>query len=129
MSESTIAGADVDAELADLLGRARDDSDRRRARQLFALVLDTPERMKIGTPCAYCQAILSRFPLEAGISPRSKVLEETSAAELLRDAPETVPVAAGARYTVADNMLLSVEGEVDTINESVIWSLRFQYIM
>jgi len=93
---ATIADAALDAELADLLGRAPDDADRRRARQLFALVLDTPGRMKIQTLHAFCQSILGRFPLEAGISPQSTVLDETSAAELLRDAREAVLARAGA---------------------------------
>ncbi len=93
---ATIPDAELDAQLTDLLGRAPDDAERRRARQLFARVLDTPGRMKIQTLHAFCQSILGRFPLEAGISPQSTVLDETSAAELLRDAREAVLAHAGA---------------------------------
>ena len=92
---ATMADQDLDAKLIDLLGRSPEAHERRRARQLFALVLDTPGGMKIQTLHAFCQSILGRFPLEAGISPQSSVLDETSAAELLRDAREAVLAEAG----------------------------------
>ncbi len=38
---------------------------RRRARALFAEVLDLPGGMRIGTIHAFCQSLLRRFPLEA----------------------------------------------------------------
>ena len=85
----------LDSELHALLGRAPDANLRRRARSLFARVLDAAGGMKIQTLHAFCQAVLARFPLEAGISPQSRVLDEDSAAELLHDARETVLAAAG----------------------------------
>ena len=42
------------------------------ARSLFARVLDTKGGMKIMTIHSFCQSILKRFPLEAGISPLLK---------------------------------------------------------
>jgi ATP-dependent helicase/nuclease subunit A len=56
------------------------------ARQLFARVLDTPGGMRILTIHAFCQSVLRRFPLEAGIAPQFEVMDERSAAELLREA-------------------------------------------
>jgi len=73
------------------LTNAPPSEDRRRtARQLFARVLDTPGGMKIQTIHAFCQSLLKRFPLEAGIAPHFDVLDERSAAELLIEAREAV---------------------------------------
>src|SRR5208282_4625409 len=43
---------------------------------------------------AFCQALLRRFPLEADVSPEFAVLDERGAAEALRDAAESMIVAA-----------------------------------
>jgi opacity protein-like surface antigen len=40
-----------------------------------------------------------------------------------------IPLAAGVRYTFADDMVLSLEGQVDTTNDSAQWNLRWQYLM
>jgi ATP-dependent helicase/nuclease subunit A len=73
------------------LTNAQPSEDRRRvARRLFARVLDTPGGMKIQTIHAFCQSLLKRFPLEAGIAPHFDVLDERSAAELLIEAREQV---------------------------------------
>ena len=65
-----------------------------RARRLFALVLDTPGGIKISTIHAFCQTLLRRFPLEAGIMPEFAVVEERGAAELLAEAAQRVLIAA-----------------------------------
>ena len=53
------------------------------ARRLFGEVLDTPGGLRIETIHAFCDSLLSRFPLEAGISPNFKVMDETAASECL----------------------------------------------
>ncbi|TMK05753.1 MAG: hypothetical protein E6G72_17930, partial [Alphaproteobacteria bacterium] len=60
------------------------------ARQLFARVLDSPGSAKIATIHAFCQSLLRRFPLEAGVPPEFAVLDERGAAEALAEAAETV---------------------------------------
>jgi ATP-dependent helicase/nuclease subunit A len=60
------------------------------ARKLFAEVLDLPGGMRIGTIHAFCQSLLRRFPLEAGLSPHFEVADDTDAALRLREARETV---------------------------------------
>ena len=72
--------------LEDLLGNAPPDDASRRARQLFARVLEAPGGMKIMTIHAFCQSVLRRFPLEAGVVPHFQVMEERDAGELLEDA-------------------------------------------
>ncbi len=69
-----------------------------RARRLFALVLDAPGGIKIATIHAFCQTLLRRFPLEAGVSPEFAVIEERGAAEALAEAAQRVILAARGRH-------------------------------
>jgi ATP-dependent helicase/nuclease subunit A len=46
-----------------------------RARRLFALVLERPDCVRIMTMHAFCQMLLHRFPLEAGLAPHFTLLE------------------------------------------------------
>jgi ATP-dependent helicase/nuclease subunit A len=77
---------DVASDLSELLGRPVDLNLIPTARELFARVLDTPGGMKIQTIHAFCQALLGRFPLEAGVAPHFQVLDERTAAEMLDSA-------------------------------------------
>lgn len=56
------------------------------ARRLFALALETPGGLKIQTIHSFCQYVLARFPLEAGVSPAFDVLDETTAREMIGEA-------------------------------------------
>ena len=60
----------------------------RRARSLFAQVLDLPGGMRIGTIHAFCQSLLRRFPLEAEISPHFQLAEDRDADEAMTEARE-----------------------------------------
>ncbi|MEM0944276.1 MAG: UvrD-helicase domain-containing protein, partial [Pseudomonadota bacterium] len=53
------------------------------ARRLFARALETPGGLKIQTIHAFCEALLRRFPLEAGVSPGFQVLDDRQAALML----------------------------------------------
>ena len=81
-------------ELEALLGEVPEDATMATARQLFARVLDAPGGIKIQTTHAFCQSLLGRFPLEAGVAPHFRVLDERSAEELLKQAREEVLAAA-----------------------------------
>ena len=81
--------AELRASLADLDQRdperlSRDDLSQ--ARELFAQALETPGGLKIQTLHAFCEKLLRRFPLEAGVSPGFEVLEDAAARELSRAA-------------------------------------------
>jgi ATP-dependent helicase/nuclease subunit A len=76
--------------LFELTGRAAEEDDLHRARRLFAQVLECPGGMKIQTIHAFCQSLLRRFPLEAGIPPYFEPLDERSAAEQMLAAREAV---------------------------------------
>jgi ATP-dependent helicase/nuclease subunit A len=68
---SVTSDADLRGELGKLSGRAADASTPTacRARALFAQALETPGGLKIQTIHAFCEKLLRRFPLEAGVSP------------------------------------------------------------
>ena len=46
------------------------------ARELFAKALETPEGLKVQTIHAFCERILRRFPIEAGIQPGFEPLDD-----------------------------------------------------
>jgi ATP-dependent helicase/nuclease subunit A len=56
------------------------------ARRLFAKALETPGGLKIQTIHAFCEHILGRFPVEAGITPHFEVLDDQTAGDFLREA-------------------------------------------
>ena len=66
------------------------------ARRLFAAALETPGGLKVLTLHAFCQIVLSRFPIEAGIPPAFEVLDDQSARELIGEARQHVLERAGA---------------------------------
>jgi ATP-dependent helicase/nuclease subunit A len=76
--------------------------DLARARRLFARALETPGGLKIQTIHAFCEKLLKRFPLEAGVSPGFQVLEDAAAAE----------VSAYARDAVAEAAIESPDGPI-----------------
>ena len=55
------------------------------ARTLFAHQLDAPGGMKIQTIHSFCQDILKRFPIEAGVSPYFEVLDDRNSKEILQN--------------------------------------------
>ncbi|MEZ5843564.1 MAG: double-strand break repair helicase AddA [Hyphomicrobiaceae bacterium] len=72
--------------VSDLLGRAPDDIELTRARQLFALAVETPGGLKVQTIHAFCEKLLQRFPLEAGVVPGFRILDDELAAEIRAEA-------------------------------------------
>ena len=88
------------ADLTRLTGVRPPDSMIRRARGLFATVLDAPGGMRIETIHAFCQSLLRRFPLEAQVAPHFRLIEERDSAELLFEARESMLIAARARESL-----------------------------
>jgi ATP-dependent helicase/nuclease subunit A len=76
--------ADLRAHLAKLLEQDPDKDQMDAARALFARVIEAPGGMKIMTIHAFCQSVLARFPMEAGLPAGFEVIAEGEAQELLR---------------------------------------------
>ena len=55
------------------------------ARRLFTRALETPGGLKIQTIHAFCEKLLQRFPVEAGIVPGFEVMDDRTADELLAE--------------------------------------------
>ncbi|MBR9898949.1 MAG: double-strand break repair helicase AddA [Rhodospirillales bacterium] len=87
---ATMEDRDLQADLANLAGAAPSADETIRARQLFARVLDAPGGMKIQTIHAFCQSLLRRFPLEAGLAPHFEIMDDRTAAETMADVQEEV---------------------------------------
>jgi len=85
-----------------------DDDVRRRARALFAQVLDLPGGMRIGTIHGFCQSLLRRFPLEAAVSPHFQVVDDRDAADALTEAREDM--LAGAHTDAMRDALRALAG-------------------
>lgn len=98
---SVMPDDELKAKLFDLEGddAPRDELGLSNARTLFAKALETPGGLKIQTIHAFCEKLLRRFPVEAGVSPGFKVMDDQAAAL----------IAAEARAAVA-GYALDVEG-------------------
>lgn len=80
-----------DEELADVLYDISEDkkitpkniSD---AKEIFYKYIDNPEILKIKTIHGFCEEILHRFPIEAGISPSWSLIQDSSKKILLQEA-------------------------------------------
>ena len=119
-----------DAGLAEALGRlmggAATPETVVRARRLFGDTLEVPDGLKIRTIHSFCESLLGRFPLEAGVAPHFSVIDERTAAELRAEARDrllagalddaTGPLAGALEHVAAlvdETAFASVMGEMD----------------
>ena len=80
-----------DDELTELLSGVASNipptpDDLAQARQIFFFYIDNPEILKIKTIHGFCEEILRRFPIEAGISPSWSLVSDAPQRALLQDA-------------------------------------------
>lgn len=87
---ATLSDAALRAKIAALTGQDVTDDTVVKARQLFARVLDVPGGLKIQTIHSFCESLLGRFPIEAGVPPHFQVMDERSAAEMMLAARDDV---------------------------------------
>jgi ATP-dependent helicase/nuclease subunit A len=104
--------AELEAELRRLAGRPAGEDECLRARTLLATVLDLPAGLPIMTIHGFCQSLLKRFPLEAGVVPHFDVLDPRSAVDLLRDAQAEVLASRSADIKSALDRLAVLLGEM-----------------
>jgi ATP-dependent helicase/nuclease subunit A len=75
-------------QLSIILDRAPDRNETKRARRLLPVILQSPGGIKIMTIHAFCQSVLTRFPLEAQISPGFAIADEAQSQSLLHQAKD-----------------------------------------
>ncbi len=92
----TMPDAELKAKLAELLERSPTGPEMQRARQLFAIAIETPGGLKVQTIHAFCERLLQRFPLEAGVPPGFAILDEHERSELLAEAADAMLAEASA---------------------------------
>ena len=76
--------------LREITGRTPSAAETAVARQLFARAIETPGGLKVETIHAFCEKLLQRFPLEAGVPPGFAILDDAAGAELLRECIDDV---------------------------------------
>jgi len=84
-----------------------------RARKLFLETLDTPDGIKIQTIHSFCQGLMRCFPLEAGVVPHFKIMDEKTSKELLK----------GARTRLLSNSN-SCTPEIEAAIKNIFWRIR-----
>jgi len=82
-------------DIAELTGTAPEEEMLARARILFRSVLETPGGMKIQTLHSFCESLLGRFPLEAGLAPHFSAMDEREAQEAHAEARARILSVAG----------------------------------
>ena len=83
---SIASDADLRQLLTALTGNEPSQDTINHARRLFTHVIDQQDSLHIQTIHAFCQSLLKRFPLEAGILPHFTILDEQTASQLTQQA-------------------------------------------
>jgi ATP-dependent helicase/nuclease subunit A len=97
LGEWVTAGDDaLNRALAELLGCAPRTAEMQLARQLFAVAIETPGGLKVQTIHAFCERLLQRFPIEAGVAPGFAILDEHERRALLAEAADATLAEASA---------------------------------
>ena len=101
------------------LDQTPDSTTLRRARTLFARAIEAPGGLKIQTIHSFCATILRRFPLEAGVSPQFKEMEERAAVLLCNEVLETMAQSADTPLVDALS-LYAGEHSLEKLVQSVV---------
>jgi len=96
---------------ADLKNLGAEAADLGRARALFAQALETPGGLKIQTIHAFCERLLARFPLEAGVPPGFDIADEARSAALLAQARADTALSADAPLDAFRRFAARLSGE------------------
>ena len=111
---TVIPKEELTQDLISLFGSAPSEDLLSKARRLFARVLDVKGGMKIMTIHSFCQSVLKRVPLEAGLIPTFEVIDENEAKALRAQSAEEAFKDAALREEVAK---ISVAANEKQLNE------------
>ncbi len=109
---------------------ARSQKSLNRARSLFARALETPGGLKVQTIHAFCERLLKRFPLEAGIAPGTDAIDERDAATIQEQVwidIETEAVAKPAGQLASDITLLATHKSDQDMDKLYMWAMSNAY--
>jgi len=86
----TLSDFDLKKDIAALTGAEPDVGLQARARTLFTSAIETPGGLKVQTIHAFAERLLQRFPLEAGVPPGFRILDDAKQRELVSRATDGV---------------------------------------
>jgi ATP-dependent helicase/nuclease subunit A len=111
--------AELDNDLDKLQNEPPTSKQRVEARRLFARVLSCPGGLRIRTIHSFCQEILSRFPIEAGLPPHFALIDEQEVDvlnnEVLDDLLREAAAQPEQKLAQALNILIAAQGETGFI--------------
>ena len=110
---SVMAEPDLTRDLEDLTLEAPDAATLATARRLFAATLDTPGGLKIRTIHSFCESLLGRFPVEAGLAPHFSVVDERIAGELRTEARDRLMAGTARSGPSLEAAFAALAGMVD----------------
>jgi len=104
LREWAMASDNVLRELLDGVAHNRvpTDADLKSARDIFFTYIDNPDILKIKTIHGFCEEILHRFPVEAGLSPAWTLVSDANQKVLLQDAFDSMIKSAAADTRLSD---------------------------
>ncbi|MGI9370867.1 MAG: double-strand break repair helicase AddA [Hyphomicrobiales bacterium] len=103
-----LSDEELRSEISSLNARMQWSGDLRAARRLFTRALETPGGLKIQTIHAFCESVLQRFPIEAGVSPGFTILDDRSGSEWLAQVRQHVLTSASLNPDTARGKALGV---------------------
>ncbi len=87
---ATASEPELKTALTKVLARPPQANELESARALFARAIETPGGLKVQTIHAFCERLLQRFPLEAGVPPGFTILDDNETAKLIRQGVDGV---------------------------------------
>ena len=113
---ATMPEPDLKSAIINLTGVTPTLSQLRLARGMFSMVLDSPRGLMIQTIHAFCESLLGRFPVEAGLPPYFEVMDERTSAEALRTARDEL--LSHARSVDDDGLVDALRVVTDWVHEN-----------
>ncbi|MGC6517818.1 MAG: double-strand break repair helicase AddA [Candidatus Puniceispirillaceae bacterium] len=83
---AVIPESDLLGQIKDMTGTVPEQETIMVARRLFAQVIDNDEGPRIETTHSFCQSLLSRFPIEAGLPPQFDLITDGQKEQFLHEA-------------------------------------------
>lgn len=102
----TLPGDELRQALTNLCAQPPSDEEIDDARTLFTTAIETPGGLKVQTIHSFCERLLQRFPLEAGVAPGFTILDEATAHLLNRESIDAVLRLAAARRDAPEGRAL-----------------------
>ena len=82
---AVMAVEELSSDIKDMTGSLPSQDMLARARRLFAEVIDNDQGPRVETTHSFCQSLLSRFPVEAGVPPQFKLISEDAKDRFLQE--------------------------------------------